>query len=57
LCLTAADLGYQVVVPTDAVAGTPQHYGAEVLHHTIAMVATLTTSDEIVAAWTGPAQS
>jgi nicotinamidase-related amidase len=51
LCLTAADLGYQVVVPTDAVAGTPQHYGAEVLHHTIAMVASLTTTDEIIGAW------
>jgi nicotinamidase-related amidase len=57
LCLTAADLGYQVVVPTDAVAGTPQHYGAEVLHHTIAMVASLTTTDEIIGAWTAAAQS
>ena len=57
LCLSAADLGYQVVVPTDAVAGTPQHYGAEVLHHTIGMVASLTTSEEIIDTWTRAAQS
>ncbi len=51
LCLSAADLGYQVVVPTDAVVGVPPHYGAEVLHHTIAMIATLTTTEEILDAW------
>jgi nicotinamidase-related amidase len=51
LCLSAADLGYRVVVPTDAVVGVPPHYGAEVLHHTIGMVATLTTVDDICAAW------
>jgi nicotinamidase-related amidase len=57
LCLSAADLGYRIVVPTDAVAGVPQHYGAEVLHHTIAMVASLTTTEEIIAAWRMGAQS
>ena len=51
LCLTAADLGYRVVVPTDAVVGVPPHYGAEVLHHTIAQVATLTTTEEILDSW------
>ena len=51
LCLSAADLGYRVVVPTDAVVGVPPHYGAEVLHHTIASIATLTTTEEIIDAW------
>jgi len=51
LCLSAADLGYRVVVPTDAVVGVPPHYGAEVLHHTIGMIATLTSADDLLAAW------
>jgi nicotinamidase-related amidase len=51
LCLGAADRGYRVVVPTDAVVGVPVEYGDEVLRHSIAMVATLTTVDELVAGW------
>jgi nicotinamidase-related amidase len=51
LCLSAADLGYRVIVPTDAVVGVPPHYGAEVLHHTLATIATLTTTDEIIDSW------
>ena len=52
LCLGAADLGYRVVVPSDAVVGVPVDYGDEVLRHSIAMVATLTTADELLAGWT-----
>jgi nicotinamidase-related amidase len=52
LCLGAADLGYRVVVPTDAVVGVPAAYGDEVLRNSIAMVATLRTVDDLVAAWT-----
>lgn len=51
-CLSAADLGYRVVVPTDAVVGIPAEYGELVLRHSLAMVATLTTVDELVDAWT-----
>lgn len=49
LCLSAADLGYRVVVPTDAVVGVPADYGDAVLTNTLAMVATLTTVDELLA--------
>jgi nicotinamidase-related amidase len=51
LCLGAADLGYRVVVPTDAVVGVPAEYGDEVLRHSIAMVATLSTVDDLLAGW------
>jgi nicotinamidase-related amidase len=51
LCLAAADLGYRVVVATDAVVGVPAEYGDSVLRGTVAMVATLATVDDVLAAW------
>ena len=41
----------QVVVPRDAVVGVPVEYGETVLDNTISLLATITTSDELVAAW------
>lgn len=51
LCLGAADLGYRVVVPTDAVVGVPADYGDEVLTHSLSGVATLTTTEDLLTAW------
>jgi nicotinamidase-related amidase len=51
LCLGATDLGHRAVVPTDAVVGVPVEYGDAVLANSIAMVATLTTVDDLLAAW------
>ena len=51
LCLGAVDLGYQVVVPTDAVVGVPEAYGDDVLAHSLAPLTTLTTVDDLIAAW------
>ena len=51
LCLGATDLGYRVVVPTDAVVGVPADYGDAVLANSIAMVATLTTVDDLLGRW------
>jgi len=51
LALSAVDLGYQVVVPTDAVAGVPFEYGEQVLANTMSLIATLVTSEDLVAAW------
>lgn len=51
LCFSAADLGYRVVVPSDAVAGVPVGYAADVLRHSVAMVATLTTVDQLLDHW------
>ena len=51
LCLTGTDLGYRVVLPTDAVAGLPARYAEEVIHHTLAPLCTLTTIDDVLAVW------
>lgn len=51
LVLSAVDLGYNVVVPTDGVAGVPLDYGATLLEGTISLLATLSTVDEVVTAW------
>jgi nicotinamidase-related amidase len=51
LVLSAVDLGYQVVVPRDAVAGVPAEYGDLVLDNTISLLATIVSSDDLVALW------
>jgi nicotinamidase-related amidase len=49
--LSAVDLGYQVIVVRDAVVGLPREYGDAVIENTLAMIATIVTSDEIISAW------
>jgi len=44
---------YQVVIPSDAVAGTPVEYGHQVLRHSLGLIATITTVDDLVEAWPG----
>lgn len=51
LVLCAVDLGYQVVIPRDAVVGVPTEYGEAVLDNTLGLLATLTTTGEIVDLW------
>jgi len=51
LAIEACNLGYQVVVPRDAVAGIPDDYADAVLDNTFPLVTTLTTTDELLAAW------
>jgi nicotinamidase-related amidase len=51
MALTALDLGYQVVIPTDAVAGVPREYAEAVLEHSLSLIATLTTTDELLGLW------
>ena len=51
LALSAVDLGYQVVIPTDAVAGVPAEYGREILDRSLSLLATLTTTEELIEAW------
>ena len=51
LVVCAVDLGYQVVVPRDAVVGVPVEYGESVIDNTLALLATLTTSEAIVDLW------
>ncbi len=49
--LSALDLGYQVVIVRDAVVGLPKEYGDAVLANTLSMIATIVSSDELIAAW------
>ncbi len=51
MVLGAVDRGYEVVVPTDAVAGVPLDYADDMLQHTYKPLATLTTTDALIAAW------
>jgi nicotinamidase-related amidase len=51
LAIEAVNLGYQVVVVRDAVAGLPQEYADAVLDNTFPLIATLTTVDELVESW------
>lgn len=52
MVMGAVDLGYEVVVVTDAVAGIPADYAKAVIDNTLAVLATRVTSDAIVAVWT-----
>jgi biuret amidohydrolase len=53
LAFDAVNRGYQIVLPRDAVAGVPPDYAEAVLANTLGIVATLTTTPELVAAWGG----
>lgn len=52
LVMDAVNLGYQVVVPRDGVTGIPAAYAEAVIDGTLALLATVTTVDEVVTAWT-----
>ncbi|MFE0421926.1 cysteine hydrolase [Streptomyces sp. NPDC058953] len=47
----AVNLGYTAVVPRDAVAGVPADYTRAMIRHTLALVATVTTCDEVLESW------
>jgi nicotinamidase-related amidase len=51
IAFDAVNRGYQVIVPSDAVAGVPAEYGAAVLQHTLALVARILPADELVDMW------
>ncbi|MEU0199763.1 MULTISPECIES: cysteine hydrolase [unclassified Streptomyces] len=45
----AVNRGYTVVVPADAIAGVPSDYTPAMIRHTLALVATVATTDEVLA--------
>jgi nicotinamidase-related amidase len=53
LAFDGVNRGYQVVIPRDAVAGVPADYGDAVVANTLHLVATVTTTAEILAVWGG----
>jgi hypothetical protein len=44
-------LAYRVVVPRDAVAGIPTDYANAIIDNTLSLLATITTTDELIKAW------
>ncbi|MFJ3234102.1 cysteine hydrolase [Streptomyces sp. NPDC086787] len=44
----AVNLGYSAVVPRDAIAGLPSDYTAAVVRNTLALVATIATTEEVL---------
>jgi nicotinamidase-related amidase len=51
LAFDAVNRGYQIVMPRDGIAGVPSDYAQAVVDNTLALVATITTTDAIVSAW------
>jgi nicotinamidase-related amidase len=51
LVFDAANCSYQVVVVTDAVAGSPVEYGHQVIEHSLSKIATLATTQQLVDCW------
>lgn len=51
LVMDAVNLGYQVVLPRDAVCGVPADYADAVIDNTLSLLATVTTVDELAAIW------
>ena len=45
------DEGFTVVIPRDGVAGTPPEYGDSVLRNTLRFLATITSADDVIRAW------
>ena len=52
LVMDAVNAAYRVVVPRDAVAGVPAEYGAAVIDNTLSLLATITTTEELLGVWT-----
>ncbi|MFE7312088.1 isochorismatase family protein [Streptomyces sp. NPDC057555] len=50
----AVNLGYTAVVPVDAIAGVPADYTPAMVRNTLSLVATLTTTEDVLACWRHP---
>jgi len=51
LVMDAVNAAYRVVVPRDAVAGIPTEYATAIVDNTISLLATVTTTEDLLAAW------
>ena len=51
LCISAADLGYRIALPTDAIAGLPRSYAEDVVRHTLSLLANVTTTTQLREVW------
>jgi biuret amidohydrolase len=51
LVMDAVNLGYDVVLPRDAVAGLPRDYADAMIDNTLALLATVVTTADLLEAW------
>ena len=51
LVMDAVNAGYQVLLPRDAVAGVPADYADAVIDNSLSLLATVTTTDALLEAW------
>jgi nicotinamidase-related amidase len=49
--MDAVNLGYQFVLPRDAVSGYPREYADLLIDNTLSLLTTVTTTADIIAAW------
>lgn len=52
LVMDAVNAAYDVVLPRDAVAGVPAEYGEAMIANTLALLTTVTTTADLITAWT-----
>ncbi len=53
--MDAVNRGYQFVLPRDAVSGYPREYANAIIDNTLALLATVTTTESILRAWSDTA--
>ena len=51
LVMDAVNAAYRVIVPRDAVAGIPAGYATSIIDNTLSLLATITTTDDLIDAW------
>lgn len=51
LVMDAVNAAYRVVLPRDAVAGVPADYGNAIIDNTLALLATVSTTDDLLDTW------
>jgi biuret amidohydrolase len=51
LVMDAVNAAYRVVVPRDAVAGIPADYASAIIDNTLSLLATITTTDDLLDVW------
>jgi nicotinamidase-related amidase len=54
--MDAVNAAYRVIVPKDAVAGIPTDYGEAIIANTLSLLATITTTDDLLRVWTQHAE-
>jgi nicotinamidase-related amidase len=52
--MDAVNAAYRVVIPKDAVAGIPADYGAAMITNTLSLLATITSTDDLIQTWSQP---